>query len=128
MIAKQEQEAVTQTESAPAKEDIKGAVNAAVMGAVMEAVNEAVKDEPEAESSRMIFPTLEKESPASSTHDVTAPVTPAPAAVESVAASVSDSDIFEDAESVDFVDSSDEDGFNTDEEYDILDASDEELA
>jgi next-to-BRCA1 protein 1 len=88
----------------------------------------------ETESSRMIFPTLEKESPASSVHDVTTPATlaaPVTTAAETVVASPevanSEGDIFEDAESVDFVDSS-EDGFLTDEEYDILDASDEEFA
>jgi next-to-BRCA1 protein 1 len=83
-----------------------------------------------AESSRMIFPTLEKESPASSTHDLPAPAAPAiarSASVSTQSANGSEADIFEDAESVDLMDSSD-DGFLTDEEYDILDASDEEFA
>ncbi|KAF2436598.1 hypothetical protein EJ08DRAFT_153147 [Tothia fuscella] len=97
-----------------------------------------------AEGSQMIFPTLEKESPASSTYNVVAttatPATPrmAPvmgsaqrqASVASVsAADESDADIFEDAESVELESvGSSEDGFLTDEEYDILDASDEEFA
>jgi next-to-BRCA1 protein 1 len=89
---------------------------------------EDVVDEEDAkpeEKSNMIFPKLDKESPVSSTVDVSA--APAPA---SPAKSVkTESEIFEDAESVSFVDSSDEeDGFLTDEEYDILDASDEDIA
>jgi next-to-BRCA1 protein 1 len=96
---------------------------------------EEVEDEetkPE-EKSNMIFPKLDKESPASSTHDITATAStsskaegaPLPTSPESDKA---DLEIFEDAESVSFVDSSDEDdGFLTDEEYDILDASDEDL-
>jgi len=94
---------------------------------------EVVAEEPKVEGSRMIFPTLEKESPAASMHEVAAPATPAvpaaePVAVTSPSVASSDLDIFEDAESVDLVDSSTEDGFLTDEEYDILDASDEEFA
>jgi next-to-BRCA1 protein 1 len=84
----------------------------------------------------MIFPVLEKESPASSTHQdhiptnsavtenipaVASPTSPKP---------VEGSEFFEDAESVSLVEDSDNEssGFLTDEEYDILDASDEELA
>jgi next-to-BRCA1 protein 1 len=95
---------------------------------------QVVPRELEAESSRMIFPTLEKESPASSVHAVAGPATPVIVPVHARSASVSsqsvagsEADIFEDAESVDLIDSS-EDGFLTDEEYDILDASDEEFA
>jgi len=77
----------------------------------------------------MIFPQLEKESPASSTHEAQnakpeteeAEVEGAPAPSEH-----SEEDFFEDAESVDMMDGSSDDGFQTDEEYDILDASDEE--
>jgi next-to-BRCA1 protein 1 len=92
---------------------------------------EEVEDEetkPEAKST-MIFPKLDKESPVSSTHDVSSIKTetaPAPASPKS---EKSEFEIFEDAESVSFIDNSDEeDGFLTDEEYDILDASDEDLA
>jgi next-to-BRCA1 protein 1 len=93
----------------------------------------AVAEEPEMATSRMIFPTLEKESPASSTHNLAASASPAmapahPASVSRSVASNSEDDFFEDAESVDLVESSSEDGFMTDEEYDILDASDEEFA
>lgn len=89
-----------------------------------------VKEEDKAEGGGMIFPTLEKESPSSSTHDLAASTTPvadyeAPAPV-SPPTTESDVDIFEDAESVDFVSSDSEAGFCTDDEYDILDASDEE--
>jgi next-to-BRCA1 protein 1 len=93
-------------------------------------VPSVVKDEVKAEGSGMIFPTLEKESPASSTHDLAAPTTPAAATKTSAPVSPStaesDVDIFEDAESVEFVDSDSEAGFLTEDEYDILDASDEE--
>ncbi|TLD24507.1 hypothetical protein E2P81_ATG11843 [Venturia nashicola] len=89
------------------------------------------KEEVKVSGSGMIFPTLEKESPASSYHDLAAPSTP----VTSVASPApispptveSDVEIFEDAESVEFVSSDSEDGFCTDDEYDILDASDEEI-
>lgn len=88
------------------------------------------------ERSAMIFPKLEKESPSSSTHEsvktAAEPKTPeaktvAPVTVASPSAKTeTETDIFEDAESVDLLESSDEDGFLTDEEYEILDASDEE--
>lgn len=88
--------------------------------------------EPQPESSGMIFPQLDKESPASSTHEAVS----AKSAFEDVksetatiaAPSVqSDEEFFEDAESVEIRSiSSDDEGFLTDEEYDILDASDEE--
>jgi len=88
--------------------------------------------ETEAHTSGMIFPQLEKESPASSTHQA-ASMEPEAQEIKSedtaaVAPSEhSDEEFFEDAESVDIRSvSSDDEGFNTDEEYDILDASDEE--
>jgi len=81
----------------------------------------------------MIFPQLEKESPASSTHEAQdvkpetqeAKVESAPAPSEH-SDEHSEEDFFLDAESVDMMDGSSDDGFQTDEEYDILDASDEE--
>jgi next-to-BRCA1 protein 1 len=81
-----------------------------------------VKEEPvvpkvEAEGSQMIFPKLEKESPAASIHQE-APVT-APEVEDDV-------DEFEDFVDEPLEDDETEDGFMTDEEYDILDASDEE--
>jgi next to BRCA1 gene 1 protein len=73
-----------------------------------------------AKSSQMIFPKLEKESPAASTHSVKD--------VESrlVEESSLANDDFEDCGADEEWDAS-EDGFMTDEEYDILDASDEEF-
>lgn len=73
-----------------------------------------------AKSSQMIFPKLEKESPAASMHNVKD--------VETlhVEESVSANDDFEDCGADEEWDAS-EDGFMTDEEYDILDASDEEF-
>ena len=77
------------------------------------------------ESSTMVFPTLEKESPTSSTHEVVT----APTSVQAISVGLaspstvkSEPELFEDAESVELSDAS----FLTDEEYDILDASDEE--
>lgn len=84
-----------------------------------------VKEEPkeaevEAESSQMIFPKLEKESPTTSIHEE-APAAPAP--VEAVEDNAEE---FEDFIEETLEDDETEDGFMTDEEYDILDASDEE--
>jgi len=104
----------------------------------VEPVPASVEDENgKIEDSAMIFPKLEKESPASSMHESakTAPeaaATPEMKRVEPVSVASpstkteSETEIFEDAESVDLLESSDDDGFLTDEEYDILDASDEE--
>lgn len=77
-----------------------------------------VKDE---EQSKMVFPTLEKESPATSMHE-SAPTETADVDQETEA------DEFEDflEEDEQDLDDETEDGFLTDEEYDILDASDEE--
>jgi next-to-BRCA1 protein 1 len=89
-----------------------------------------IKEQPQTEGSGMIFPTLEKESPTSSTHDVAATESSALAEAKpaTTASSIaSELEIFEDAESLELIESSDEDdGFLTDEEYDILNASDEE--
>ncbi|KAF2194972.1 hypothetical protein K469DRAFT_722361 [Zopfia rhizophila CBS 207.26] len=83
--------------------------------------------------SGMIFPQLEKESPASSTHEA-AEVKSESQEIKSETATItapseqSDTEFFEDAESVEIRSlSSDDEGFMTDEEYDILDASDEEM-
>ncbi|KAF2114634.1 hypothetical protein BDV96DRAFT_600592 [Lophiotrema nucula] len=88
--------------------------------------------------SGMIFPQLDKESPASSTHEAIS-AKPEPedevetettndAATVTAPSEHSEDDFFEDAESVEVRSfSSDDESFMTDEEYDILDASDEEL-
>ncbi|TVY59698.1 NBR1-like protein [Lachnellula suecica] len=78
---------------------------------------EVAEPKAEAEGSQMIFPKLEKESPATSIHE------------ESVVAATEtevEEDDFEDFVEETLDDDETEDGFMTDEEYDILDASDEE--
>ncbi|WYZ41695.1 hypothetical protein EsH8_V_000590 [Colletotrichum jinshuiense] len=98
-----------------------------VVEEVKEEVKEEIKEEPkeepkevveEMQSSNMIFPKLEKESPVSSIHRE--------AKIESVPATSSEAEEFEDCGEEEEWDASD-DGFMTDEEYDILDASDEEF-
>ncbi|EAW09176.1 ZZ type zinc finger domain protein [Aspergillus clavatus NRRL 1] len=71
--------------------------------------------------SRMIFPTLDKESPVSSTHQGMNPVPRAPSVTNP-----SEQDILEDVESLTLEDDQTEAGFLTDEEYDVLDASDQD--
>jgi len=88
---------------------------------------EAPKAEEKIEESKMVFPTLEKESPAASMHESTL------SQVEQLGQELeqeSEADEFEDfldeeEQEIDLDDET-EDGFLTDEEYDILDASDEE--
>lgn len=72
------------------------------------------------DSSQMIFPKLEKESPESSVHDVK----DNGAAVEPSVAS-EDRELLSDLDDMTLEDDETEDGFMTDEEYDILDAEDE---
>ncbi|KAK8175957.1 hypothetical protein IWX90DRAFT_379354 [Phyllosticta citrichinensis] len=86
-----------------------------------------LKTEPAAENSRMVFPTLEKESPESSSYEAASSSQSAKSDKTTVPASEAEAEteIFEDAETVDI---SSDDGFLTDEEYDVLDASDEEFA
>ena len=99
----------------------------------------------EVNSSRMVFPTLEKESPSSSTHQdlvksesassqgkdfgVGEDVKSRTAAVATeTAAEKAPEGLDKDVEYLDYTDEEEEDeGFLTDEEYDILDASDEEI-
>ncbi|KAF8865095.1 hypothetical protein BDZ45DRAFT_701494 [Acephala macrosclerotiorum] len=78
---------------------------------------ETVEPKVEAEGSQMIFPKLEKESPASSIHEE---VTAEPEVAE-------DDEEFEEFGEEVLEESETDDGFMTDEEYDILDASDEEF-
>ncbi|KAF7889548.1 uncharacterized protein EAF02_001963 [Botrytis sinoallii] len=82
-------------------------------------VSSEVQDLPEAETSQMIFPKLEKESPISSIHEAQ----PSPKVVPTSEEIFNDD--FEEFNQ-NFEDDEAEDGFMTDEEYDILDASDEE--
>jgi next-to-BRCA1 protein 1 len=78
---------------------------------------ETVEPKIETEGSQMIFPKLEKESPASSIHEE---VTAEPEVAE-------DEEEFEEFGEEVLEESETDDGFMTDEEYDILDASDEEF-
>jgi next-to-BRCA1 protein 1 len=80
-------------------------------------------EESESVGSTMIFPTLDKESPETSTHESMGTVVP-PAPSLSTA---SERDILEDVESLTLEDNDTDDGFMTDEEYDVLDASDQEF-
>jgi len=83
---------------------------------VKEEVKEPVDEMPkDAETSQMIFPRLEKESPASSIHEQN------PAEKDRT-----ETDDFEQVDEDNDLEDESEDGFLTDEEYDILDASDEE--
>lgn len=94
-------------------------------------VQEEEKDEEQAKGSRMIFPTLEKESPVSSTHEAgpsAADAAPAAAPVPATAATLApaEQDLLEEVESLelDEDDESDE-GFLTDEEYELIASGDE---
>jgi next-to-BRCA1 protein 1 len=85
--------------------------------AVKEEMSESISEpKTETEGSQMIFPKLEKESPASSIHQEAPVAAPVP----------EEFDDFEDFVDEDLADEETDDGFMTDEEYDILDASDEE--
>ena len=75
------------------------------------------------ESSQMIFPKLDKESPASSIHSVAEAPAPAPEAP----IKAEEQDLLDDVESLELEDESEDEAFMTDEEYDILDASDEDF-
>ncbi|EXJ84998.1 hypothetical protein A1O3_05673 [Capronia epimyces CBS 606.96] len=89
-----------------------------------------VKDEDKSQaSSTMIFPTLDKESPTSSVHNVSAEhVEVAPVAVMGPTTKTDEHEFLEDVESLELEESdSDEEEFLTDEEYDILDATDEDF-
>lgn len=107
-----------------AVEQPKEHVEEEVVEEVIEEITEVIKKEPAAEQSRtvedtessqMIFPKLEKESPETSIHE------------DVKSESVQDeSDGFEDCGVDDDWAEESDDGFLTDEEYDILDASDEE--
>ncbi|KAL4951969.1 hypothetical protein BDW69DRAFT_196038 [Aspergillus filifer] len=83
----------------------------------------AAADNSEVSGSQMVFPKLDKESPASSTHEAAAVPPTAPSV-----ANTSDHDVFDDVASLTLDDETEtEAGFLTDEEYDILDASDQEF-
>ena len=81
----------------------------------------ATEAEKSQDSSQMIFPKLEKESPESSITDIKQEV-----ASVAPSATFEEQDMFDDLENMTLEDDSTEEGFLTDEEYDILDAEDEE--
>ncbi|KAL4751198.1 hypothetical protein BDW72DRAFT_203302 [Aspergillus terricola var. indicus] len=73
--------------------------------------------------SQMVFPKLDKESPAASTHEAVNVLATAPSVTDA-----SERDVFDDMASLTLgEETSTETGFLTDEEYDILDASDQEF-
>lgn len=96
-------------------------VNVQIPEPVIKEEPKAAETKVETEGSQMIFPKLEKESPASSIHE------PAPAAPAAPVAVQDELDEFEDFVDESIDDDETDDGFLTDEEYDILDASDEEM-
>lgn len=75
--------------------------------------------------SRMIFPTLDKESPEASAHEETAAAPRAAPSIPSVS-NYTDQDFLTITETMSVGDDETADGFLTDEEYDVLDASDQE--
>jgi next-to-BRCA1 protein 1 len=113
--------------------------------------DESKAETEDVETSQMVFPKLEKESPASSTYE-SAPstsskgkaayveneegeiehsATPAPVPVPEVTSPIDElDDDFDELDDIEVLsangDESEDDGFLTDEEYDILDASDQE--
>lgn len=100
-------------------------VDITVVNKVVEEPKEVIKQTsqeelPKEETSQMIFPKLEKESPVSSVHDVSSTNVVAPEPETEAEAAPTD-DLLDDVDSLES-----EDGFLTDEEYDILDASDED--
>jgi next-to-BRCA1 protein 1 len=121
------QQAVSEQEKIP---EVPAKEETAELPVEEKAIEKPVESEPQPQSSGMIFPQLDKESPASSTHEAMPAQPESPKPVEVPAATVvaeqSEDDFFEDAESVDIRSLNSDDGFLTDEEYDILDASDEE--
>ena len=74
-------------------------------------IAEPVKSEKYEEASLMVFPKLEKESPAASVHQMELPA---------ATAHDNDKECSEEAEDVDFDEESSEEGFLTDEEYEML--------
>ena len=95
------------------------------------AATDKCKDEPKSEikqeeahpkTSQMIFPTLEKESPVSSTHEAQ-PSSAVP--VTAATLSPAEQDLLEDVESLELDDESSDEGFLTDEEYELIASGDE---
>lgn len=85
---------------------------------------ECTTEETEQTESRMIFPTLDKESP--SIHEGTAAPRAAPSTAPSESNQTNELDYLTVTDTMSMNDDEDVDGFLTDEEYDVLDASDQE--
>ncbi|KAL8775019.1 MAG: hypothetical protein Q9209_000498 [Squamulea sp. 1 TL-2023] len=82
--------------------------------------------------SQMIFPTLDKESPVSSTHEAVLNPAPSPSSAASVTSAVTANEekgLLEDVENLSLADDvSTDDGFMTDEEFEMLEASEDDFA
>jgi len=136
-------------EQTPSQQQTDGMTTTDKVSRILDAHAQNMKvQEEQLDRSQMVFPKLEKESPASSTYESVASVNKAKAAyveneageveqsaapaVSQTAASVASTDEYQDLEeeievlSAVSEESAEEDGFVTDEEYDILDASDQE--
>ena len=93
-----------------------------------------IKVEEEDESSthsQMIFPTLDKESPVSSTHEAVIDPAPSPSAasVTSAVTANEEKGLLEEVENLSLADDvSTDDGFMTDEEFEMLDVSEDDFA
>ncbi|KZF19583.1 hypothetical protein L228DRAFT_254250 [Xylona heveae TC161] len=116
-------------EPEPIKEEQEGQ---ATPKAAVEPIDVSIVQDKTEESSTMIFPKLDKESPVSSTHEAAAPLSPTSTDQKpdtpKLSSDADEQDLLEDIESLELgSDEHTEDGFLTDEEYDVLDASDEEI-
>ncbi|KAL8675382.1 MAG: hypothetical protein Q9168_000213 [Polycauliona sp. 1 TL-2023] len=82
-------------------------------------------EDPTSTGSQMIFPTLDKESPYSSTHEAAGNLAVSPSA----ASAKEEKGLLEDVENLSLADDvSTEDGFMTDEEFEMLEASEDDFA
>lgn len=127
LVAAPEEEAqLSKTEEAAVAAAVAELLTSASTATATAQTQHAPPDEPECSNSKMIFPTLDKESPAMSVHEATAEPAAA-SAVPLLPHNVSE-DLIEEVESLVLEDvDTDDDGFVTDEEYDVLDASDQEF-
>lgn len=101
---------------------------------IAESENQSVsikKEEDETSTpSQMIFPTLDKESPVSSTHEAITNSASSPTVTSAVAAATAEEKgLLEDVENLSLADDvSTDDGFMTDEEFEMLEASEDDFA
>ncbi|KAL8732188.1 MAG: hypothetical protein Q9166_002935 [cf. Caloplaca sp. 2 TL-2023] len=95
-----------------------------------EEVTKKAEEDKASTHSQMIFPTLDKESPVSSTHEAAAPAPSSSAAsVASVVTANEEKGLVEEVEDLSLADdASTDDGFMTDEEFEMLDASEDDFA